>query len=169
MDNNPFWQYSLTVYRRPAVAELCLQLQDDYGVDINMLLCAAWLASIGQPLTASLLQTLQTESEQWQQQCVQPLREARRFLKHNSSADIYQQAKALELQAEAVQQQRLYLHVRQLPLAAAQQDLLPANVAAYLSGCVADKTVLDQIVQQFTGLLSQHEVTAVNTAANQRV
>ncbi|WP_019531537.1 TIGR02444 family protein [Dasania marina] len=162
MTHNPFWQYSLTVYQRPAVAELCLQLQDDYGVDINMLLCAAWLASIGQPLTDPLLQGLLAESEQWQQRCVQPLRQARRFLKTTSSSDIYQQAKALELQAEALQQQRLYDQLRNLPLAAAQQGLLHRNVSHYLGGLIVDEADVTPAVQGFCSLLTN----TVNVAAS---
>ena len=47
---NVFWTYSLAVYRRKEVAQCCLALQDDAGVDVNLLLYAGWLAGKGQRL-----------------------------------------------------------------------------------------------------------------------
>lgn len=132
MSNNPFWQYSITVYQRPVVADLCLKLQDEYQADVNMLLCSAWLSSIGQPLTDDLLNTLLLESQEWQESCLAPLRQVRRFLKTRSPADIYQKMKQLELQLESIQQERLYQCLKHLPLAAANNDLLKRNIQTYL-------------------------------------
>ena len=39
-----FWQFSLEVYARPQVADLCLVLQDEHGFDVNILLLCLWLA-----------------------------------------------------------------------------------------------------------------------------
>ena len=33
-----FWQFSLDVYARPQVAELCLALQDEHNFDVNAVL-----------------------------------------------------------------------------------------------------------------------------------
>ena len=41
----PLWDFSLEVYGRPKVAETCLRLQDEFGVDVPVLLFAAWLAA----------------------------------------------------------------------------------------------------------------------------
>jgi len=43
---NPFWDFSLAVYRRPGVAAACLRLQDEAGVDVNLLLYFCWLATV---------------------------------------------------------------------------------------------------------------------------
>ena len=43
--NNPFWDFSLKLYASPAVQTACLDLQDDCGVDVNVLLYMLWQAS----------------------------------------------------------------------------------------------------------------------------
>lgn len=149
MNQNPFWQYSLSVYQRPTVAELCLRLQDEFQADVNMLLCAAWLSSIGQPLTEGLLYQLSADSYDWQQNCLGPLRQARRFLKPRAAADTYQAIKRLELEVEAMQQQKIYQRLKHLPLAAANESLLANNLKVYtqvLAG--ADDVVLSALVAQ---------------------
>lgn len=37
-----FWQHSLAVYSKPGVAQACLTLQDDYQVNVNLLLFYHW-------------------------------------------------------------------------------------------------------------------------------
>ena len=39
--DNPFWQFSLDAYQRDGVQPACLSLQDDWGLDVNVLLYAA--------------------------------------------------------------------------------------------------------------------------------
>lgn len=142
MSANPFWQFSLSTYQRPGLEDLCLRWQDDVGGDVNMLLCAAWLASIGQPLTQQLLTLLLAESQEWQQSCVQPLRRVRRYLKGRAGLEVYRQAKALELEAECLQQQQLYKHLAMLPQLDTAEDLLAMNLQVYLNSVVADKQAL---------------------------
>src|SRR5690606_7293836 len=50
--DHPFGHFALALYARAPVMALCLQLQDRHGVDINLLLWAAWLDSGGQRPTA---------------------------------------------------------------------------------------------------------------------
>ena len=38
-----FWQFSEQHYARPGVADVCLQLQDDYGANVNLLLLLVML------------------------------------------------------------------------------------------------------------------------------
>ena len=42
---NPFWTFSLAVYAEPGVQAECLDLQDQDGIDVNMLLFCAWLGA----------------------------------------------------------------------------------------------------------------------------
>jgi hypothetical protein len=127
-----------------------------------MLLCAAWLSSIGQPLTHSLLHELSRESCDWQKNCLTPLRQARRFLKQKAPADIYQKLKCAEVEAESMQQQKLYQRLKHLPLEADDDELLPHNVQLYLLalGKGGQKTILAlsdalcQAIQDDTNTLS---------------
>ena len=132
MQNNPIWQYSLSIYSRPKVSELCLELQNNWDGDVNLLLCTAWLSSIGQSLTEGLLDDLLLLSTEWQEGCIKPLRLARQFVKNRADESVYQQAKRLELEAESQLQQLFYQQCRHLPLVAADKGLLQVNIQCYL-------------------------------------
>ena len=43
---SPFWQFSLAFYRQPGVADACIRLQEEAGVDVNLLLFLLWQASL---------------------------------------------------------------------------------------------------------------------------
>jgi uncharacterized protein (TIGR02444 family) len=47
----PFWRFSLNFYRQAGVAEACIALQDDFGVDVNLMLFLLWLAANGRQLS----------------------------------------------------------------------------------------------------------------------
>ena len=106
-----FWDYSVATYRRPGVAEACLDLQDRGGADVNLLLFCCWLAQRGEGLTDELLNDAVSLSQPWREAVVAPLRRVRRWMK-SSEADLDQAAlreaiKACELEAERYQQDRL--------------------------------------------------------------
>ena len=42
-----FWDFSLEVYAKEGVADACLRLQDDLGIDVNMLLFCCWAGHSG--------------------------------------------------------------------------------------------------------------------------
>ena len=107
--NNPFWDYSLTAYSREGVAAVCLELQDLSGLDVNMLLYAAWLASMNQSLTAPHLAALDDAVKDWRNAVVKPLRQLRVELRrYPSAAVIREDLKALELRVEHQQQDFMY-------------------------------------------------------------
>jgi uncharacterized protein (TIGR02444 family) len=81
-----FWDFSLDFYRRPEVEAACLSLQDAHGLDVNLVLLAAWAARIGQRLTPSLGRRLRALGEAYQADVMQPLRQARRALKSPARA-----------------------------------------------------------------------------------
>jgi len=39
---SPFWRFSLHFYRQPKVADTCIALQEEAGVDVNLLLFLLW-------------------------------------------------------------------------------------------------------------------------------
>lgn len=105
---NPFWDYSLNVYHGRVVT-LCLELQDDCGMDINLLLYAAWLAHRGRLLTAEHLATQEAAVSDWRARAVQPLRELRRNLRDFApAATLREKLAELELSAERTEQDILY-------------------------------------------------------------
>ncbi len=118
--SNPFWQYSLKLYACKGVADLCLHLQDESGLDVNLLLYCLWQGSLGRRLRRETLSKACGVSAQWKQEVVESLRRARRWMKDRDhgiaerSGGLRERIKALELAAEKC-----------------QQDWLAASPAAY--------------------------------------
>jgi len=132
MEEQVLWNYSLSHYALPGVADCCLRLQDDCGADVNLLLAAGWLASLGRPLEEALLGDLAEISERWQRQYLVPLREARCSLKPLDQG-LYEQAKALELAVERKLQDALYERCQGLQGGRPAEGLVRANLESYLS------------------------------------
>ena len=42
---SPFWRFSLRFYRVPKVADACIALQEEAGIDVNLLLFLLWQAT----------------------------------------------------------------------------------------------------------------------------
>lgn len=106
---NPFWDYSLDVWRRPGVEACCLALQDTCGLDVNLVLYAGWLASQQRRLSEEHLARVEHEAGQWRLRVVQPLRELRRQLRDfDAASELREQLQTLELQAERRQQDAMW-------------------------------------------------------------
>ncbi len=48
---SPFWRFSLRFYRQPKVADACIALQEEAGVDVNLLLFLLWHATLKRTLS----------------------------------------------------------------------------------------------------------------------
>src|ERR1700710_543458 len=108
---SPFWDFSLGFYAQPGIAEICLDLQDRFGADVNVVLYLLWQAQRRRRLTSVKIEKLIALTSDWQQHVVRPLREVRRFLKEpgptwssDSVASFRQRLKGEELLAERLQQ-----------------------------------------------------------------
>ena len=137
-DENDFWRFSLRVYAAPGVTPECLSLQDQFAIDVNVLLFCAWLAvERGIALTGDDLQECEGAVSEWHNRCVRPLREARRAMKGLPGAeDIRAEIKKLELEAEKREQQTLYARALQRWPAhgnAARDEALAKNLDLFLS------------------------------------
>lgn len=113
--DNPFWQFSLRVYAAPGVAEECLEVQERLGINVNVLLYAAWLgAARGIILQDAELRMIDDAVEGWTAEVVQPLRAVRRRLKVMPQIEdpavqaVRKQVTQAELSAEQIQQAMLY-------------------------------------------------------------
>jgi uncharacterized protein (TIGR02444 family) len=138
----PFWRFSLNFYRQAGVSEACIALQDGCGVDVNLLLFLFWLASDDRQLSADEVQMLDDNVRDWRNLTIVPIRDTRRKLKGATTlvAPTKQEAfrtkvKAIELDAERLQQEALYEFTKSGPLgtAAAAPTAARANIAAYES------------------------------------
>ena len=109
-EDNPFWEFSRTVYERPGVAPACLALQDRHGLDVNMLLFCCFAGGRGRALADEEIARLTGAVTRWQREVVRPLRAVRRWLKTQTSAprqlaeSLRSVIKLQELEAERVGQ-----------------------------------------------------------------
>lgn len=106
------WDFSVDLYARPGVADGCLQLQDEWGTDVCLLLTALWLERRGVAATAERVALLQRLAAPWQTAVSTPLRQLRRAWKTAAAddaelAELRRQLASLELQAERILLQRL--------------------------------------------------------------
>ena len=139
----PFWHFSLHFYRQAGVADACLAMQDGCGVDVNLLLFLLWRAAAGQLLSAEEVKKLDEQVRDWRNLAIGPLREARRRLKNaptlvepTKQEAFRTKVKAIELEAERLQQEALYAFTRSEPPSAPAASAAPAaaaraNIAAY--------------------------------------
>ncbi|STX40721.1 Uncharacterized conserved protein [Legionella donaldsonii] len=110
--DNPFWQFSLQVYRDEQVKEACLAFQQQEGLNVNLLLLCCWLAYAVEEISQSELVNACHCINDWHEKITQTLRSVRQQLKESSADDwvntFYQQILRDELDSEAYQQHRLY-------------------------------------------------------------
>ncbi|MFK7977853.1 MAG: TIGR02444 family protein [Halioglobus sp.] len=107
--DNLFWEYSCAGYAKEGVAALCLALQDEFGMDVNVLLYGAWLGNMGVEASQAHLSAIDEHVLQWRQDIVLPLRALRRDMKGLPAGEAsYEELKALELSAEQQQQELMY-------------------------------------------------------------
>lgn len=112
-----FWDFSVRTYRTEAVPDACLSLQNDHGVDVNMLLYCCWVATVVVEFDDELFDQASQFSAQWADYVVIPLRNARTWMKHTgcitgqmSTDDCMQlreEVKTVEFAAEKMQQEFL--------------------------------------------------------------
>ena len=162
-NETPFWQFSLHFYRQAGVAEACIALQDECGVDVNLLLFLLWLAAGRRQLSAANVKELDAAVRDWRQLTIVPIRDVRRKLKGaatlveaNKQESFRTTIKAVELEAERLQQEALYSRSRPAPLGseAAPPIAARANLAAYEQVLAArfPKAALDRLVSAFDGV-----------------
>lgn len=110
--DNAFWQFACALYQQPQVAELLLQLQDEQGFNINMVLFLLWLDTQAMFVDEKQVMHFSQLISALDNGVIQPLRQARRALKILPSLNnaYYKQAKSLELALEQELCALLYKH-----------------------------------------------------------
>ncbi|MFM1816358.1 MAG: hypothetical protein RLZ98_3053 [Pseudomonadota bacterium] len=141
MTGSPFWNFSLGVYGTPGVPDACIRLQDEAGVDVNVMLYLLWLAGEGRKLDLADVRAIVEAVDGWRADVVVPLRTARRALKSppglldtEAAAALRTKVKAIELEAERLQQEALYAFRPAREIGAAStafEDAAGDNLAHY--------------------------------------
>lgn len=103
-----FWAFSTELYARRGVDLALLELQDQDGLQVNLVLFCLFAASRGQSLEGVQIAAMQDIGRRWGRGVVTPLREARRGLKAlPAGAELRLEVKRLELAAEKAMQSML--------------------------------------------------------------
>jgi uncharacterized protein (TIGR02444 family) len=135
---SPFWRFSLQFYRLPKVADACIALQEEASVDVNLLLFLLWQARQRRRLSIIDVTLLETQVAPWRDLTVIPLRSVRRALRSPpalldaATAETFRnRIKAVELEAERLQQEGMFALAPLGSLASSAEEAACANVAAY--------------------------------------
>ncbi|HSZ66003.1 MAG TPA: TIGR02444 family protein [Xanthobacteraceae bacterium] len=162
--DTPFWRFSLKFYRQGGVSEACIDLQDSFGVDVNLLLFLLWLASDDRRLSAAEVKMLDDNVRDWRNLTIIPIRDVRRKLKGaptlveaGTQEAFRNKIKAVELDAERLQQEALYAFAKSGPLGteASPPVAALANIAAYesLLGVNFPKHSVAALASAFAGVI----------------
>jgi uncharacterized protein (TIGR02444 family) len=129
------WTAIGDLYRRPSVSQLCLGLQETYGVDVPLLLFLLHAEQNSMGVDTDDFTKFLTNAHAWREDAVKPLRTIRQSMKgryaEQDEIDLRDAVKALELKAEQIHVSRLarsfMAHAK--PMAASGMS------AAYLHNC----------------------------------
>ncbi|MEX1196776.1 MAG: TIGR02444 family protein [Pseudohongiellaceae bacterium] len=161
-----FSAFAESVYARDTVRETCLEWQDRYGADVNLLLFACWFGLTRGEMPDGLMQQAVQLSSAWQEKITGPLRQCRRDMKHWHPGGVrtprspdYEalraQIKAAELDAERQQEADLKALCDRhgswrAPGPGQSGALVRANLALYCleAGIIADPAELSPLVDQ---------------------
>jgi uncharacterized protein (TIGR02444 family) len=161
---SPFWRFSLRLYRAPGAGDACIVLQEEAGVDVNLLLFLLWQATERRVLTAADVKALDETIGGWRDTAVIPLRNLRRALKSspglvapNTAEAFRTRIKAVELEAERLQQEAMYALAATMPLsrdATSPVEAARSNVAAYetVRAVAFPKAAVDTVLTAFAKL-----------------
>jgi uncharacterized protein (TIGR02444 family) len=139
-DESPFWRFSLRFYARAKVSAACLALQDEAGVDVNLLLFLLFLAEHQRQVSVADVAKLDAAVVAWRESVVKPLRALRRALKTGIgeisvtvSETFRGQIKRLELDSEHIEQSVLerFSTANLGTISASRMVAAHANIAAY--------------------------------------
>ncbi len=107
--DNPFWQFSLGIWKNTHCQTVLLDLQNKEHWAINQLLFACW-CGLKKCNTKHLSASALIQAQQWQQDWVSPLRNQRQNLRNQSwQKQLKQALQQVELFAEQVEQGLLFI------------------------------------------------------------
>ena len=148
--SSKFWDFSVKIYQYPEVERACLELQDNYGLSVVMLLYCIWVGVFRGEFEDDIYARANTFSLSWNNGVVMPLREVRRWIKSSRDEQMIsvellrEQIKAVELDAEHFQMSILedfYSETKGMPFDTEEQLLASArNLARY---CADNDVVFD--------------------------
>jgi uncharacterized protein (TIGR02444 family) len=110
LPGNPFWDFSVWFYQHPLVEQGLLSLQEERGLNVNIVLFCFWSALKGHGrFTKSDLKKILVAIQIWHEEIVVPIRRIRKLLKSKGHwPDIYNIILKNELFTEQIEQLIIY-------------------------------------------------------------
>ena len=133
-DAECFWTEAATHYAQPAVKKACLSLQQNHGLNINLLLLGWWLAQRNIELLPEQFKLLDAAAHPWHEQQLKVIRQLRsaasqtHWLEESQRQALTQKLLDSELLMEQIEQRMLIERLASLTpqtrtCASAQQNL----------------------------------------------
>lgn len=160
--DGPLWQFAEVIYGHAEVSKACLFLQDECGVDVNVLLFALWIGAQRKTLVdVRAIRQVDAVVRQWRQEIVEPLRAIRRRMKTGPSPapDVATEGLRSRLKDVEIELERIELavlegidlkHLPQTADAPIAQNAL--SVVASYDGNTADKRI-EQAIAAITAVV----------------
>ena len=164
--STPIWDFVLNYYGRKGVSDGLIGLQDNHGIDVNMLLFLMWMAAQGKCVATEDVKFVSTTSHAWQRAVVVPIRAVRRLLKENAplvpaeaAAAFRKKVQAIELEGEQLQLNAMAALVGRLkPAQASPEEAARRNVKTFeaVAGKTFPPAAVDGLVRALVEVTDGH-------------
>lgn len=149
--DSDFWDFSISFYANADVESTCLTLQDQYNLNVNLILFCYWLAENKQePLEKKQWSQLLSAAQPWEE-IIKPLRQSRKMINHSSIAwpsdfkiETGKHVSNIEINTEHMQQLSIEQAWRQMNCSESDKsylDIITNNVKNYLVTIDSEFTV----------------------------
>jgi uncharacterized protein (TIGR02444 family) len=155
------WQFTLAAYKREGVPAACLALQDEYGLDVNVLFLCLFAGARGHELPTHEFALIDDIVAPWKESVIHPLRSVRRHLKARipSSPELleslYREVLASEIKAEEHEHYLIATTLR-IPAGVADATVAAVNLVRYLrvSGAPVNHDSITILANLMSGVMA---------------
>lgn len=144
-----YWQFSERIWQQDGARQTALELQDQHGLEPNLLLLALLLEQQGQFLTEAQFVDLIEAQAQWRDKMLTPYRKLRRLAKDNLPVESYRQMLEVELVMEKRSQQLILKTLAHLPASSSGDNLTACLKAQGIDPLSLPGPMLEQLTYLF--------------------
>ncbi|MDC0073661.1 TIGR02444 family protein [Alphaproteobacteria bacterium] len=127
MNQQEFKNFTIEIYSLPEIKKNLLYLQDNYNLNVNILLFCCWLGiKKNYLITKNELLICYKNSSEWNKSIVKKVRFLRTNLKKfniNQFAKIYEKIKSLELDLEFIEQELIFYKFQEVSVSAKHNQI----------------------------------------------
>jgi len=161
--NSEFWNYSSQIWKLPDVENICLELQNNYDINVNLILYCCWVGDKNLNLNDDDLQILLDTIQPWQTM-IKPLRDSRKMMQQqliampaNMLDQTIENISEMELNAEHMSQLALEKALKPEKISPCENlnniECSLSNIKTYI-GSLNNIESIDEIMPQISQLLT---------------